>query len=79
MGEILKRLEAEKNQLTLISEWLEKQPKKDRDDWMEALRRADLYSSASVLQLCIEHGLTGVNENALIRFRRKLEGYVSAR
>lgn len=79
MSDILKRLETRKNQLVLISEWLEKQPKKDREEWLEAFRRADLYSTAAILALCFEHGLPPVNENAMIRFRKKVDGYVSSR
>lgn len=79
MAGILERLEAKKNQFVRLDEWLESRPKKERDEWLEALRRADLYSSAAILALLIENGLEGVNENGIVRYRRKLEGYVSAR
>lgn len=76
---ILKRLEPEKSALTRIHEFIESRSKAEREEWLEAFRRADLYPTRSILQLLIEHGLKDVNENAVIRYRRKLEGYVSAR
>ena len=76
---ILDELKPNRNQLAVIQEWLDAQPKKDREEWLEALRRADLYSSASILALMTAKGLDGINENALVRYRRALEGYDSAR
>jgi hypothetical protein len=76
---ILDELKPNRNQLAVIQEWLDAQPKKDRDEWLEALRRADLYSTASILALMTAKGLDGINENALVRYRRALEGYDSAR
>ena len=76
---ILSRLEAKRTQVVILREWLEARPKKERDEWLEALRRADLYSSSSILALLEEEGLHGLNENTIVRFRRRLEGYVSSR
>ncbi len=76
---ILDELKPNRNQLAVIQEWLDAQPKKDREEWLEALRRADLYSTASILALMTAKGLDGINENALVRYRRALEGYDSAR
>lgn len=76
---ILDELKPNRNQLAVIQEWLDAQTKKDRDEWLEALRRADLYSTASILALMTAKGLDGINENALVRYRRALEGYDSAR
>jgi hypothetical protein len=76
---ILDELKPNRNQLAVIQEWLDAQTKKDRDEWLEALRRADLYSTASILALMTAKGLNGINENALVRYRRALEGYDSAR
>lgn len=76
---ILSRLEAKRTQVVILREWIEARPKKERDEWLEAFRRADLYSSSSILSLLEEEGLSGINENTVVRFRRKLEGYVSAR
>lgn len=76
---ILSRLEAKRTQVVVLREWLEARPKKERDEWLEAFRRADLYSSSAILSLLEEEGLSGINENTVVRFRRKLEGYVSAR
>ena len=64
---ILSRLEAKRTQVVVLREWL------------EALRRADLYPSSAILALLEEEGLRGINENTIVRVRRKLEGYVSAR
>ena len=79
MAGILDELAARKNQLAVIHEFIESRPKKEREEWLEALRRADLYSTSSILALLVKHGVSGVNENAVVRYRRKLEGYVSAR
>ena len=79
MAEILKELRARKNQIALLNDFLEARPKKEREEWIEALCRADLYSSASILELLTKHGCEGVNENGVVRYRRKLPGYVSAR
>lgn len=76
---ILDELKPNRNQLAVIQEWLDAQTKKDREEWLEALRRADLYSTASILALMTAKGLDGINENALVRYRRALEGYDSAR
>ena len=76
---ILDELQQARTHLSLIDQFLDGQPKKDREEWLEALRRADLYSSHSIIELMKKNGLDGVNENGIIRFRRKLEGYVSAR
>ena len=79
MADILSRLKQHRNLLQVFDEWLESRPKKEREEWLEALRRADLYSTSSILELLREHGLADVNENAIVRYRRKLEGYVSSR
>lgn len=76
---ILKELEARRPQIAVLEEWLEAQPKKDREEWHEAFRRADLYSSSAILALLEKRGVTGLKENTISRYRRKLEGYVSAR
>ena len=76
---ILDELQQARTHCSLIDEFLKRQPKKERDEWLEALRRADTYSSKSILDLMTKKGLVGVNENGVMRFRRKLEGYVSAR
>lgn len=79
MAEILSRLKQNRNQLSVLDEWLKTRPKKEREEWLEALRRADLYPTSSIHELLRQHGLTDVNENAVIRYRKKLEGYVSSR
>lgn len=79
MAGILKRLESRKTHLTILGEWLETRPKKEREEWLEALRRADLYSSSAIFDLLREHGCDCINENAVIRYRRQLDGYVSKR
>ena len=76
---ILDELQQARTHLSLIDQFLDGQPKKDREEWLEALRRADLYSTASILALMTAKGLDGINENALVRYRRALEGYDSAR
>ena len=76
---VLDELSARKNQLALIHEWIEARPKKEREEWLEALRRADLYSTSSIFALLTKHGLEGINENGVVRYRRKLPGYVSSR
>jgi|688.fasta_scaffold26184_4 transcriptional regulator of NAD metabolism len=76
---ILDELHPTKTHHAIINEFLDAQTKKDREEWLEALRRADIYSTRSILDLMISKGLQGVNENGLTRYRRKLEGYASAR
>ena len=79
MAGILDRLAPKKNQIVRLDEWLSARPKAERAEWIEALTRADLYSTAAILELLVESGLHDVTENAVVRYRRKLPGYVSAR
>jgi hypothetical protein len=76
---ILEELKANRNQVAVIQEWLDAQTKKDREEWLAALRQADIYSTSAILALMTQKGLVGVNENAVMRYRRRLEGYVSSR
>lgn len=76
---ILNELEAKRTQITILHEWIEAQPKKDRDEWLEALKQPDVYPTAAIYRLMVQRGLVGVEENAVIRYRRRLEGYVSSR
>ena len=76
---ILEELKANRNQVAVIQEWLDAQTKKDREEWLAALRQADVYSTSAILALMTQKGLVGVNENAVSRYRRRLEGYVSSR
>lgn len=76
---ILDELKPNRNQLVVIQDWLDAQPKKDREEWLEALRRADLYSTSTILELMTKKGLDGIGENSLVRYRRALEGYESSR
>ena len=76
---ILDELKPHRAQVTLITEWLESRPKKEREEWLEAFRRADIYPTSAVLTLLQKYGLEGVNENAVVRYRRTVEGYVSGR
>ena len=76
---ILEELKANRNQVVVIQEWLDAQTKKDREEWLAALRQADVYSTSAILALMTQKGLVGVNENAVMRYRRRLEGYVSSR
>lgn len=76
---ILDELKPNRNQLVVIQDWLDAQPKKDREEWLEALCRADLYSTSTILELMTKKGLDGISENALVRYRRALEGYESSR
>ena len=79
MAGILDQLAAKKNQIVRLDEWLAARPKAERAEWLEALTRADLYSTSAILDLLIENGLNDISENAVVRYRRKLPGYVSAR
>ena len=76
---ILEELKANRNQVAVIQEWLDAQTKKDREEWLAALRQADIYSTSAILALMTQKGLVGVNENAVSRYRRRLENYVSSR
>jgi len=76
---ILEELKSNRNQVAVIQEWLDAQTKKDREEWLAALRQADIYSTSAILALMTQKGLVGVNENAVMRYRRRLEGYVSSR
>ena len=76
---ILEELKANRNQVAVIQEWLDAQTKKDREEWLAALRQADVYSTSAILALMTQKGLVGVNENAVSRYRRRLENYVSSR
>lgn len=76
---VLDELTPKRNQIVILHEWLEAQPKKDREEWLEALRKPDVYPTAAIFRLMVKRGLEGVEENAVIRYRRKLPGYVSSR
>ena len=76
---VLDQLKAHRTQAALITEFLESRPAKEREEWLEAFRRSDIYPTPAVLKLLEKNGLKGVNENGLIRFRRTVEGYVSGR
>ena len=76
---VLDQLKPHRSQLVLIAEFLDSRPKKEREEWLEAFRRADLYPTSAVMKLLRKNGLQDVNENALIRYRRQMEGYVSGR
>jgi hypothetical protein len=76
---ILKELKATRPQITILEEWLEAQPKKEREEWLEAMARADLYPSSAIVKLLEKHGLPGMKENAVVRYRRRLPNYVSSR
>jgi hypothetical protein len=75
---ILEDLAPKRNQIAELRAWLEAKPKKEREEWLEALRRGDIYSTKSILALIQKHGLD-IKENAVARFRLQMEDYVSAR
>ena len=64
------------NRVALLRHWVDQQP--DRDEWLEVLRRGDLYSLQPIIDLLKKRGHV-TTKNALHRVRAALEGYVSAR
>lgn len=76
---ILDELQPTRSQIAVIQEWLDAQPKKDREEWLEAFARADLYPTSAILALMEKKGVSGISENGLMRYRRRMENYVSGR
>lgn len=76
---ILDELQATRTQVAVIQEWLDAQPKKEREEWLEAFARADLYPTSAILALIEKKGGVGISENGLMRYRRRMENYVSGR
>ncbi len=64
------------NRVALLKHWISQQP--DRDEWLEVLRRGDLYSLQPIVNLLKARGHE-TTKNSLHRVRVSLEGYVSAR
>jgi len=64
------------NRVALLRQFIETSP--DRDEWLEIMRRGDLYSLQPVLDLLASRGHHTV-ESSLHRFRASLEGYVASR
>jgi len=64
------------NKVVTLRIWVESHP--DRDEWLEIMRRGDLYSLQPIIDLLKKRGFI-TDKNALHRYRSQLEGYVSAR
>lgn len=64
------------NRVAALKNWVNQQA--DRDEWLEVLRRGDLYPLRSILDLLKSRGHV-TTENALHRVRVSQEGYVPAR
>jgi len=75
---ILEELAPKRNKIAELRAWIDSQPQKDREEWLEVLRRGDIYSTKSILALLVKRGVV-INENAVARFRLQMEDYVSAR
>lgn len=79
MTEVLSRLRSKTNKQVLLKTWLDGRPKKERDEWYEALRHGDLYTNRSIANLLKECGVDYANDNVVYRLRTGLEGYVAPR
>ena len=75
---ILDQLERRKNKSAALEEWIETRPKKERDEWLEAFARGDLYSVAALQDLLARHGHE-TDKNAIYRGRLKQPNYVKPR
>lgn len=64
------------NRVATLRFWVESHP--DRDEWLEIMRRGDLYSLQPIIELLKKRGFI-TTKNALHRYRAQLEGYVPAR
>lgn len=75
---ILDQLQARSNKSAALEAWIESQPKKDREEWLEAFRRGDLYSVSALQDLLARHGHE-TDRNAIYRVRIKQPNYVKPR
>ena len=75
---ILDQLHARTNKSAALEAWIEAQPKKDREEWLEAFARGDLYSVAALQDLLARHGHE-TDKNAIYRVRVKQPNYVKPR
>ena len=64
------------NKVATLRIWVESHP--ERDEWLEIMRRGDLYSLQPIIDLLKKRGFI-TDTNALHRYRSQLEGYVPAR
>lgn len=64
------------NKVAALRYWIESHP--ERDEWLEIMRRGDMYSLQSIIDLMKKRGFI-TDRNALHRFRASLEGYVASR
>ena len=64
------------NKVATLRYWVESHP--ERDEWLEIMRRGDLYSLQPVIDLLKKGGFI-TDRKALHRYRSQLEGYVPAR
>ena len=64
------------NKVATLRYWVESHP--DREEWLEIMRRGDLYSLQPIINLLKKRGFI-TDKNALHRYRSTLEGYVPAR
>jgi hypothetical protein len=64
------------NKVALLRFWVDSHP--ERDEWLEIMRRGDLYSLSPIIELLKKRGFV-TDRNALHRYRSQLEGYVPAR
>lgn len=75
---ILDDLEPRKNRTAELEAWIDSQSKNERDEWLEAFRRADLYSTTAIIELLAKYGLM-MERNVVYRVRTKQPGYVRPR
>jgi hypothetical protein len=71
---ILDELETRKNKSAALEQWIESRPKKERDEWLEAFARGDLYSVSALQDLLARHGHE-TDKNAIYRVRIKQPNY----
>jgi hypothetical protein len=64
------------NRVAALNYWVTTHPQ--RDEWLEIMRRGDLYSLKSILTLLEKRGFL-TTKDALHRYRSALDGYVPSR
>ena len=71
---ILDELATRINKSAALEAWIEARPKKERDEWLEAFARGDLYSVSALQDLLARHGHE-TDKNAIYRVRVKQPNY----
>lgn len=61
-----------------LEDYLQSQSDEDREEWLDVLRRGDLYTADAITKILRSRGVD-VDKNIVYRYRTKLDGYVPRR